>query len=349
MDDHEVTVGQEIANTSHTRPHVVLLGAGASFAALPNGDKKGRSVPLLKDVAESLKLVDDFPEDLKDLAIKNFEQAYSDLFVRNQARSLKLINDKVFKYFAELELPDEPNLYDTLNLSLRDKDAIFTFNWDPFLMQSRIRLARLGVTKSFPKLFFLHGNVTAGYCLNDKTSGIVGNCCSQCGESFKPSQLLYPTGQKDYQDPFIVNEWLAVQLYLKECFMFTIFGYSAPTTDKEAIDLLKKGWGDVKEREMEQTEVINQPGADRELLRETWEPFIHSHHYKIFESYYDSWLANHPRRSIEAYLNQNSESKFVRNNKVPKQFVNLKEMAEWFKPLLDAERSNQVKKEDVSN
>jgi hypothetical protein len=29
------------------RPHVVLLGAGASLAALPNGDKRGRKPPLM--------------------------------------------------------------------------------------------------------------------------------------------------------------------------------------------------------------------------------------------------------------------------------------------------------------
>lgn len=345
MDDHEVTVEQEIADTSHGRPHVVLLGAGASFAALPNGDKHGRPVPLLRDVAESLKLVDDFPEDLKDLAVENFEQAYSNLFESGTDKELALINRKVHDYFADLELPDEPNLYDTLNLSLRDKDAIFTFNWDPFLMQSRIRLAKLGITSSFPKLFFLHGNVTAGYCLDDKTTGPVGNRCSRCGELFKPSQLLYPVGQKDYQtDPFVKNEWAAAQHYLKGCFMFTIFGYSAPTTDKEAIDLLKAGWGDVEHREMEQTEVINRPGADRDVLAKTWEPFMHTHHYDIFESYYDSWLANHPRRSIEAYWNQYWEVKFVSNNKVPKQFADFEEMAEWFRPLLDAERSNRAKK-----
>ena len=82
MDDHEVTVEQEIADTSHGRPHVVLLGAGASFAALSKGDKYGRPVPLLRDVAESLKLVDDFPEDLKDLAVENLSkriQIYSNV------------------------------------------------------------------------------------------------------------------------------------------------------------------------------------------------------------------------------------------------------------------------------
>jgi hypothetical protein len=46
----------------------------------------------------------------------------------------------VREYFAQLELPVEPTIYDALLLSLRDKDAVFTFNWDPFLFQAHLRL-----------------------------------------------------------------------------------------------------------------------------------------------------------------------------------------------------------------
>jgi hypothetical protein len=51
LSDLEVTVQQEIDATLRAAPHVVLLGAGASKAALPNGDLHGRQVPLLRDVA----------------------------------------------------------------------------------------------------------------------------------------------------------------------------------------------------------------------------------------------------------------------------------------------------------
>lgn len=339
MEEHEVTVEQEIADTSHSKPHVLLLGAGASFAALPNGDKHGNPVPLLREVAESLKLVDYFPKNLQDLAVEDFEQAYSELFARGNTKELEIINDKVRTYFSTLELPDEPNLYDIMTLSLREKDAIFTFNWDPFLMQSRIRLAKLGITTSFPRLFFLHGNVTVGFCEKDGVSGLANRPCRRCGSLFKPTQLLYPVGNKDYQsDHFIKREWEAVQAYLEGCFMFTIFGYSAPETDKEAVRLLKNGWGDIETRGMEQTEIIGRPGSDHDTLAETWNPFIHTHHFDIFDSFHDSFIAKHPRRSIEAYWNQYWETKFISNNTAPEQFANFSEMAEWYKLLLDAEK-----------
>ncbi len=36
------------------RLHVVLLGAGASLAAFPNGDRLGRTLPLMKNLVEVL-------------------------------------------------------------------------------------------------------------------------------------------------------------------------------------------------------------------------------------------------------------------------------------------------------
>lgn len=344
MENHEVTVEQEIANPSHGRPHVLLLGAGASRAALPNGDKYGRQIPLLREVADNLKLVDLFPENLKELSTQDFEAAYSRLYSQGPSDAINKIDSLVSEYFSELELPDEPNLYDVMTLSLRDKDAIFTFNWDPFLVQARNRVARLGLTNSFPKIFFLHGNVLVGFCENDSVSGLIGQSCSLCHKPFVPSKLLYPVENKDYQsDAFIKREWEAAKHYLKGCFMFTVFGYSAPTTDKEAIELLKDGWGDIEDRALEQTEIINRPGADKDQLRETWDPFIHTHHYDVLESFQDSFIAKHPRRSIEACWNQYMEAKFISNNTVPEAFSSFEEMAEWYHPLIDAEKALKEK------
>lgn len=214
MDDHEVTVQQEVDDISMGKPHVVLLGAGASRAALPHGDKNGRPVPLLRDVAAELKLADLFPADLRNLARTDFEAAYSRLSESN-ASETEEIDRLVGDYFSDLELPDEPTIYDALNLSLRGKDAIFTFNWDPFLLQSRVRLAKLGVVPSFPKLFFLHGNVMAGFCKKDKVSGLVGRRCSTCGEPFEPSRLLFPVEKKNYQDGSLIErEWAFLEKHV---------------------------------------------------------------------------------------------------------------------------------------
>jgi hypothetical protein len=338
MDDLEVTAEQEIASVFAGKPHVVLLGAGASRAALPNGDKNGRTVPLLREVAADLNLVEQFPDDLRDLAVTDFEAAYSQLWDRGADGTVE-IEHLVRDYFSELELPETPTIYDALLMSLREKDAIFTFNWDPLLIQSEIRLGRLGAGPDFPPLFFLHGNVVVGFCRKDQTSGLIGQRCTRCGELFEPSRLLFPVERKNYQDGGLIErEWQAMRHYLKHCFMFTIFGYSAPTTDVEAIDLLRKGWGDPSERNMEQTEIINRPGLDEDGLRNTWKPFIHTHHYEIHDSFYGSWLGNHPRRSGEAYFNQYIEAKFISDNPIPSNLEGLRELVDWFAPLRAAEQ-----------
>ena len=61
----DVTVEAEIASLRMERPHLVLLGAGASKAALPSGDRNGLAVPLMREIAEELKLADHFPHDLR--------------------------------------------------------------------------------------------------------------------------------------------------------------------------------------------------------------------------------------------------------------------------------------------
>jgi len=333
-----VSIEDEIADTSMGRPHVVLLGAGASRAALQDVDGNGLPVPLLRDIARDLDLFALFPEDLRELAGSDFESAYSQLVEReDQAETMATINKVVSEYFSRLELPDDPNLYDVLQLCLRAKDAIFTFNWDPFLIQSRQRLAAHGA-RGFPLLFFLHGNVRVGFCARDEVSGMLGNRCSRCGAPFEPSQLLFPVERKNYQDGHLVErEWKAMAEFLGACFMFTIFGYSAPTTDVEAIALLKGAWGSPEDRSLEQTEIINRPGADEDALREKWDPFIHTHHYEIHGSFYDSWMANHPRRTGEAYWNQYMEAKFIEENPVPQNFADLGALVDWFRPLMDLE------------
>lgn len=120
--------------------------------------------------------------------------------------------------------------------------------------------------------------------------------------------------------------------------MITIFGYGAPKTDVSAIDLMKSAWGDVNNREMEQTEIIDIRNEDD--LYKTWEPFIHSHHYDTHSSFYNSWIANHPRRTGEAHFNQYYDAQFIENNPIPKDF-DLQELWSWFDQLKSGEEKHE--------
>jgi NAD-dependent SIR2 family protein deacetylase len=325
------------------RPHFVLVGAGASKAALPHGDKNGLDLPLLRDVAADLALAVGFPDDLRELAETDFEAAYSRLYDRDQLLAAP-IEEAISAYFRQLRLPDEATLYDALLLSLRSKDSVFTFNWDPLLFISRVRLNQRGLTNDLPDIFYLHGNVIAAYCERDGVFGYTNGQCSQCGQPFTPTRLLFPVEHKDYNtDPGIRAAWEAAHQVLKSTFMLTVFGYSAPVTDVEAFDLLRQGWGEVAERNMEQTEIIHRPGADTEQLVERWRPFIHTHHYELHDSFYASWLGKHPRRSGEAYLSQYIDAQFIEDNPVPQGITDVDELVAWFQPLLDSEHAAGIR------
>lgn len=325
MDEHEVSTEQEVDEVSVTKPHVIILGAGASRATCPSGDKNGKQLPLMRDFVEVLGL----GNLLSNLGINpsaNFEDTFNDLYKNGDILKTEKLQDSIIKYFADLCLPDYPTAYDHLVLSLRGTDLIATFNWDPLLMQAYLRNCHIGL--SLPKLSFLHGNISVGYCAEHKVAGLSGRKCRKCGKSYTSAPLLYPIKQKNYsQDLFIANEWKHLHWGLKNAFMVTVFGYSAPKTDVEAIAAMKAAWGDTDKRQFEQLEFItDRPKGE---ISKAWKPFIHTHHYAVCDKFYNSWIANHPRRTGEAWWNQYFEAKFISNNPAPKG-GSLQEMRQWY-------------------
>jgi hypothetical protein len=332
MDDLDYSRAQEIADVRMKRPHVVILGAGASRATCPKGDKNGRPLPVMMDFARLVGLTPLF----KDWGIdadRNFEDTYSDLFEAGETEKLKQLNERVEDYFGVLALPDHPTVYDYLVLSLRETDLIATFNWDPLLLQAYRRHPR---RFRRPKVAFVHGNVLAGYCPTDEVMGWAGVPCSSCGEPLARTPLLYPVRHKNYaKDGSIAVQWDLLKHEMRQAFMFTIFGYGGPKTDQEAIDTLSEAWGSPSERSLEQTDFITLQSTDE--VRDVWSRFIHSHHYDVTHDFFDSWVAKHPRRTGEAYLAQYLDARFVEGNPPP-QHVSLEDLWAWYDELLPAEQ-----------
>jgi hypothetical protein len=264
---------------------------------------------------------------------RDFEDIYSELHACVQYQPVvEEIENYIRAYFGSMELPEEPTLYDHVVLSLRSKDVIATFNWDPFLFQA---CARNRQRTKLPHVFFLHGNVAIGYCLNDRIKGPTGSRCRKCGNVFASSKLLYPVASKDYtSDPYIQGEWNILRQVLRNAYVLTIFGYSAPKTDLEAIKLLKEEWGSPGQRELEQIEIIDI--KDEQELVQTWQEFICAEHYETTKSFYNSWIARHPRRTCEAVWNQFMELRFIENNMIP-HHLRFEDLWEWYRPLVEAE------------
>jgi hypothetical protein len=229
-----------------SRPHVVLLGAGASCAAIPNGDRNGRKISAMNGFIEKLGLTDILEKITLHTSSDNLEDIYMELDERSKAEpncmdAEQKLEEVIRDYMLNFKLPDSPTVYDYLIMGLTSKDLIATFNWDPLLVQAYARA--MAYTTNLPQLAFLHGNVAVGYCSEDNVMGNVGMPC-RCGEPLAPTKLLFPIKNKDYaSDTAISKSWKSLNNALEVAYMVTIFGYSAPKSDAEAIGMLNKAWG----------------------------------------------------------------------------------------------------------
>ena len=327
--------------------HVVILGAGASIAStIRNPELKGKKLPSMdnfNDIVGLNEIVETLPSHL---VTRNFEELYSNLHKDNpNSTQIKEIERRVYDYFRDMELPKEPTIYDHLVLSLRPKDLIATFNWDPFLYQAFVRNQKVA---DMPYFSYLHGTVALGYSKEDKRPGPAGWYSKATKNYFVPTRLLYPVDQKNYnQDEFISMEWDRLKAWLNSetTKRVTIFGYGAPKSDFEAVKMLIDSWGTRDERNMEQFEIIDVRAEG--TVRKSWGSFIHSHHYDYSTNYFESSLAYNPRRTSESYFqhympNTPSEA-FSDSNPIPHDLKTLEELWAWHKPLVEAE--NEWKKE----
>lgn len=279
------------------RAHTVILGAGATVATVPNGDKNGNKSSVMNGLIKKLHL-DDI---LHGISLKtnsdNLEDIYSELHSRSDCQeAVAQLEQVLYDYFAALELPEYPTIYDYLVLSLTDKDAIATFNWDPLLLQAYVRCHKF--TDNLPHILCLHGNVGVGYCAEHREFGTIDAICPICRKPLPPTNLLYPVNHKNYtSDEYIKGCWDATEFIIENSYMLTIFGYSAPSSDIEAVKLLKKAWGDLDKRQLEEVSIIDIISEDEVLKK--WEQFIYSHHYRHSNDFFHSYLGMFPRRSCE--------------------------------------------------
>ena len=139
----------------------------------------------------------------------------------------------------------------------------------------------------------------------------------------------------------LLEKWDSLRSHLNYAYMFTIFGYSAPTTDIDAKELMLSVWKNNKTLELAEVEIIDTK-SEKEIIK-TWKDFTFSHHYQIHKSFFDSYLARFPRRSCDAFAESSLMCKFLEENKFPK-FENIEEMHKWIKPLIEEEEKYEKDK-----
>jgi hypothetical protein len=313
-------------------PHVVILGAGASRAAFPNGDREGRRIPLMNDFVDVLGLRPILLEAGVDNPDGNFEDIYQGLLTDDRTNSVaRKVEQLIAEFFSSLQLPDHVTLYDELIVSLRPKDIIATFNWDPFLLQAYSRNLEV---RRLPRVVFLHGNVVSGVCHDHRKKGFLWETCNECGKPLTPTKLLYPIQDKNYSsDPFIENEWEELRDHLQRAYILTIFGYSAPASDVEAKALMREAWVANQTRELAQISIVDI--RHRVDLQATWAPFFVRNHYGINDKL-NGLLLGHPRRSCDAFAMATLQQRPCKENRLPR-FEKLSDLQTWVMPLVAAE------------
>lgn len=284
------------------RPHLVILGAGASKDAMPDGDADGKPLPVMSEFISKLGLTDYIQRIPGVPRTDNIEDVYSWLADKEQfAEERFVVENEIREYFSNITLPDTLTKYDLLVLSLRKKDCIATFNWDGLLVQAYRKMQK--ITTDLPQLVFLHGNVGVGYCPTCKTYGYWFAKCHKCGMPLHGVPLLYPVKNKDYrQQEFISTQWEILEDYISRAALITIYGYSAPKTDVEAIDILKKAFARLgTPRYFDIIEIIEHPKFDAKNISEAWLDLseMARDHLELRRSVFDSYMFKSPRRSLE--------------------------------------------------
>ncbi len=288
---------QNIEKLYCRRPHVVIVGAGASRAVM------GKSCPTMNEAVEQVGLDKMLSGITLQTKSKNLDDIYSELFDRgDECKELrKNMETALYNYFSNVYLPNTLTIYDQLILALTKKDCIISFNWDSMLIQAYNRVSY--ITENKPELVFLHGNVGAGVCEDCYTFGPIQNHCNRCGKLYKRVPLLYPVKQKDYSSNiFIRDQWGGAKDYISRAGKVTIFGYSAPSSDEEASEILKSAFSTYKEAHKYDTvEVIERPGFSNSELSDTWRYFfaITNEHFNIVNNFYNSSLSKAPRRTLQ--------------------------------------------------
>lgn len=90
--------------------------------------------------------------------------------------------------------------------------------------------------------------------------------------------------------------------------MITIFGYRAPDTDVEAAQLLKEAFTEyLPAQRFSHIDIIERPNFNYDELSQIWREFarITNDNFCIYDSFYNSYLAKSPRRTVECLCKRN--------------------------------------------
>ncbi len=311
-------------------PHIVILGAGASIATSLHKSYVGKKLPAMKELPDILELNQILEKNEFKKAKIDFESFYDDVVKSKRIDLQQELQIRTEKYFNSIKIQNSVTLYDKLVLSLRPKDTIFSFNWDPLLPYA---YRRNGFLKTLPALRFLHGNVLSGVCKKHSRIGWNDGKCTICNKTLKKTSLLFPIKKKNYDsDPIISEAWKLLDDKINNAYFITFFGYSAPKSDVIARKRIIEKLSTNSSLHIMELEIID-PNYD-ELLKTNYSILPQELHISKINNFDYCWLMSYPKLSCEALFEAT-----MQNNPIQRytqiETDDLKELQEWSKELDD--------------
>ena len=96
------------------RAHTVILGAGATIAAIPNGDKNGKKSSVMKGMISRLGLEDLLEEVEIDTKSDNIEDIYSELYMKPEYIGIvKELERSLYDYFDSFDEVEDNDYEET--------------------------------------------------------------------------------------------------------------------------------------------------------------------------------------------------------------------------------------------
>lgn len=282
--------------------HLVILGAGSTIAAIPDGDRNGMRAYTLNNFLE-----DPFYADF----LASLDSKYQNLNIEEMCTKMYSEDRQLYEAFerlirnkyASLELPNGFNLLERLIMSLTSDDAIISFNWDDLIIQAYNRAKQYIPSILLPIIVFPHGNAQA--CYNEHRYGSSRNPNNY---GLRPSPLNMPVDELDYQNNlFIKSQWQILDFYMRYSQMITFFGYRGPVSD---IQDLKRMENCLHSNQIcGKIEIIDKTKEDAMQVAQNLENIINltGNEADCCGSFFESRIAQYPRETLRSLENWNYE------------------------------------------
>ena len=282
--------------------HLVILGAGSTIAAIPDGDRNGMRAYTLNNFLE-----DPFYADF----LASLDSKYQNLNIEEMCTKMYSEDRQLYEAFerlirnkyASLELPNGFNLLERLIMSLTSDDAIISFNWDDLIIQAYNRAKQYIPSILLPIIVFPHGNAQA--CYNEHRYGSGRNPNNY---GLRPSPLNMPVDELDYQNNlFIKSQWQILDFYMRYSQMITFFGYRGPVS---GIQDFKRMENCLHSNQIcGKIEIIDKTKEDAMQVAQNLENIINltGDEADCCGSFFESRIAQYPRETLRSLENWNYE------------------------------------------